>query len=101
DLRRIVGRCLQADPDRRFQVMDDVAMALEEVDLTADAATTGATSPRSRRGLARRVAAIVVVAAAAAGLAWWLKPVRAARPLILTHLTMDSGLTLDPVLSPD
>ena len=101
DLRRIVARCLQPDPDRRFQVMDDVELALEDVDLTADAATTAVASPRSRRGLARRVAAIVVVAAAATGLTWWLKPVRPARTPILTRLTMDSGLTVDPVLSLD
>ena len=99
DLRKIVARCLQPDPSRRFQVMDDVRMALEDVDLAAE--SSAAQIAPGRRAVVLWAALIVVAAAAAAGLAWWLKPDRPARGPVLTRLTMDSGLTNDQALSPD
>jgi Tol biopolymer transport system component/predicted Ser/Thr protein kinase len=97
DLRRIVARCLQTDPDRRFQVMDDVALALEDVDL-ADPAAPGASHSALRPW--HFALATLLVAAAAAGTAWWLKPPPVRVP-VLTRLTVDAGLTTDPALSPD
>jgi eukaryotic-like serine/threonine-protein kinase len=100
DLRRIVRRCLQPDPAHRFQVMDDVRLAIEEAELVDAPPTTPATS---RRWIAFVAAA--GVAFAAIGLATWrLWPSWQGVGIsgrTLTRLTMDSGLTTDPVLSRD
>ena len=106
DLRRIVARCLQPDPDRRFQVMDDVKLALEDVDLAepTGALRTSHVAPGTWHSSLRTwhlALGTLLIAAAAAGVAWRLKPERPARNTTLTRLTMDPGLTTDPVLSPD
>jgi Tol biopolymer transport system component/predicted Ser/Thr protein kinase len=102
DLRRIVAQCLQDDPDRRFQVMDDVKLALEGAELV-DGTSDRAASPgrRSWRRVTVQGAVVAMAVTAAAAVAWRLKPVSPAPTPILTRLTMDSGLTIDPVLSPD
>jgi serine/threonine protein kinase len=47
DLQRIVVRCLKADRDDRFQAMDDVRMALEDVEVAPAMATSTSGSARS------------------------------------------------------
>src|SRR5581483_5387647 len=64
DLQRIVHRCLRKEPSRRFQVMQDVKLALEEVEDDAPAIQA-----RPRRTFS--LAAAVLAAAAIAGVAAW------------------------------
>ena len=57
ELQRIVKRCLRKDPARRFQHMDDVGIALqdlkEESDLAPGASPVVATASKPRRGFRR------------------------------------------------
>jgi Tol biopolymer transport system component/predicted Ser/Thr protein kinase len=99
-LEHLLGQCLRKDPRRRIQRMEDVKIELEQI---RDDAVTGPTPRSSRR--ARLVAASLAglaMAVAAAALMWtW--PREAARTEIapVVRLTFDSGLTIDPALSPD
>ena len=70
DLERIIARCLRKDPERRFQHMDDVKVALEELKEESDSGTAATAAP-SRRPRRRRwaialaavlIALLVVVA---------------------------------------
>jgi Tol biopolymer transport system component len=98
DLRKVVLRCLQPDPEQRFQVIDDVRMALEDADLESE--------PQAAIGRSRRIPVVLSIAAIAgamlvgAAVVWRLTPRTPPGP-VLTRLTLDSGLTTDPALSPD
>src|SRR5271157_2698682 len=75
DLDKIINRCLRKQPERRFQHMDDVRVALEELKEDSDSgklaapATVTRTRPRSWIRLASVLSFLLVLAAA---LAWWL-----------------------------
>ncbi len=101
DLERTIARCLRKDPDRRFQHMADLRIALLDIKEESESARLPA-PPRSRgisgRGLALPLGVAVALTAL---LAWWIMRPRAAPELRLTQLTFDSGLTTDPALSPD
>lgn len=101
DLHRIVRRCLQLDPDHRFQAMEDVRYALEDADVSAGAPAPAAASARRWLVAAGIVLGVIGLMGAAAFAAWKLAPGAAAPSRVLTRLTTDSGLTTDPVLSPD
>jgi len=104
ELERIVNRCLRKDPERRFQLMKELKIALEELKEECDSgrlmASPGiAARPRSRRLWATAVLAVVV---ALSGLAWRLARPREPAPAVgLRQVTFDSGLTSYPALSPD
>jgi serine/threonine protein kinase len=99
DLRKITARCLQPDPVRRFQVMHDVRMSLEDVDLAPDAPPAPARSARGRAVMGG--VAALLAAGAIAAVILWPKALPPPSGHVLTRLTMDSGLTTDPALSPD
>jgi len=108
ELERIVLRCLRKDPNRRFHHMIDLKVALEELKEESESgrpvvAARPVVSP-PRRWLAPALAVMVAAAGAAAGGSmWWLSRSRSAAPpeLVLTRLTSDSGLAMEPALSPD
>ena len=105
ELGRVLTRCLRKDPDRRFQHMGDVRIALEELKEETDSGSIA--SPPVAVGRPRRrwlgvAAAGLLMVAAIAGTIWWMRRSAPAGPgLILSRLTWDSGLTTDPALSPD
>jgi len=69
DLERIIARCLRKDPARRFQHMDDLRVALQEVKEESDSAGASvvpATARRSRRFVQTAIVTAVLVATAAA-----------------------------------
>ena len=108
ELERIIARCLRKDPDHRIRDMADLKLLLEELkDDTESGRTQGTqkTRPRIPGILSWAGAAVLVVLAGAAGAWWWVArsraPVRAPAAGGLTRLTADTGLTTDPVLSPD
>jgi Tol biopolymer transport system component len=107
DLQRIIARCLRKDPARRFQVMADLKVALEELkeesesgSLVPEAPAAGNVARRRRYGV--MTAAGLVLLVAAGTLAWLrLQPRPSGRPATLAQFTFDSGLTVDPALSHD
>ncbi len=112
DLEKIISRCLRKDQERRFQHMDDLKVALQELKEESDSgapagidpATLPATLNKSHWFSKRRQlsAAGLVLSLLVAFLFWWsLGRPKAPRELALTRLTSDSGLTTDAVISPD
>jgi Tol biopolymer transport system component/tRNA A-37 threonylcarbamoyl transferase component Bud32 len=106
DLEKIVARCLRKDPNRRFQNMSDVVVALDELKEESESGKLeAAPAPPKRAFISRRLAvvALAILAVAAAGI-WWLgrsrTPSEAGGP-VLTRLVADPGLNTDPALSPD
>ena len=103
DLEKVILRCLRKDPQRRFQHIGDVKVALQDIKEESD---SGAARPlpagRSRRTpLMVLIAATVVVAAMAA--AWLLRPLRHAEspPMRLLPLTTLTGQESASTFSPD
>lgn len=97
-------RCLRKDPQRRWQTMADLRIALEEVKEESDSGKLA--SPKREQTRPRRwmwpVAAVVGVAAVAAGVAWLATrrppPAFELRP---ERFTVGTGITDWPAISPD
>ena len=103
ELERIVLRCLRKDPDRRFQHMADLKVALEELKEESESgkltpAQSGAA--RSRRWLPVGLAAVIVLmASAVAWLRYHSQPIKTVQRT-LTRLTFN-GVSFSPAISPD
>jgi len=97
-LARIVRRCLEKEPDRRFQSAADLGFALEALSLAP------ASAERPRRRAWWKWAALGASCVIAA-IVYWLgvRPTRPPAPpeTTLRRPTNDSGLTTDAVISPD
>jgi serine/threonine protein kinase len=111
DLEKIIGRCLRKQPERRFQTMADLKVALEELKEESDsgklASAEAGSRARVRRSSALRIAAFgaVLVALLAAGFFWlrWWRGTEAEteKPLVTTMLTTDPEWEGFPSFSPD
>jgi serine/threonine protein kinase len=104
ELERIIGRCLRKDPERRFQAMPDLKVALEELKQESDSGTLGAlAAPQPRRP--SRVAWIVAFSAIGIILAvalWFARSVQRPEPLLRSvPLTTYPGFQGIPSFSPD
>ena len=105
ELARLINRCLRKDPARRFQHMDDVKVALDELKEESDSGaleTTGVakTKPRRRLTWAYGVAAGLIIAAVGV----WLILSRGGAPempLVAVPLTSYTGSESSPSFSPD
>jgi eukaryotic-like serine/threonine-protein kinase len=107
DLEKIIARCLRKDVARRFQHMDDVKVALEELKEESDSGrlAAGEITPRKARRSPLVVATLGVLLALVGVAAWMMRP----RPggstvepsLKLRQLTQDAGLTAYPAISSD
>jgi eukaryotic-like serine/threonine-protein kinase len=104
ELERIINRCLRKDPERRFQHMADIKVALQELKEEFDLGPLAGTPPLvrpARRTWIWAAVGIVVVAIAVAG---WLfrgttkKP--ASTPEVVP-LTSYAGFERSPSFSPD
>jgi Tol biopolymer transport system component len=100
-LRAIIDRCLEKEPDRRFQRAGEVRASLETI-------PTGAGS--SQVAVRRRIApprwawaALLAIALAAAGYAGWrtLRSAEPTDPIRANALTTFPGQELYPSISPD
>jgi len=106
DLEKSILRCLRKDPDKRFQHMDDVCVALEELKEESDSGRLGVGVPAPARGLTRRrlmygaAAACVLLAAAALAWRWAVPPAPPLAPR-LVPLTTFPGNEGRPAFSPD
>ncbi len=110
ELERIVLRCLRKDPQRRWQAMADLAVALEdlkeEVDSGKVSAVAGAPARPARRGrMLVGVLGLVALAAAAAGGWWFWRRAAVSTPAPVAYelerLTFDSASAFSPAISPD
>ena len=110
EVERIVNRCLRKEPRRRFQHMDDLMVALEELKEESDSGKlrAGPTPLMPVRGWspAAQISIAFVLLVAVAGASWWLGQSGSSdrevpQKSVLASLTSDSGLTYQPSLSPD
>jgi Tol biopolymer transport system component len=103
DLEKLILRCLRKDPQRRFQHIDDVKIALQDIkeESDSDARAAAPAARARRRGLV--VALAVTVMLGSAGTAWVLRSHRAAAvpPLHVVSLTTLRGEEHQPTFSPD
>jgi Tol biopolymer transport system component/predicted Ser/Thr protein kinase len=110
DLEKIVARCMRKDPGRRFQLMEDVKIALEELKEESDSGklTTGtpAQLATTRKPPNRLLAAgLLALGLALIGTGIWLRVfhpgVTGGPPPRVVPLTSYPGLEIQPALSPD
>src|SRR5262245_8299381 len=103
-LDRLVARCLEKNPDERFQSSRDLAYALRES--TAGSGTVAIAPPPGARKARPRIAFAVVAAAAAFVAGWLLRPILSrgedppayGRVVRLSHRAANA---FAPALSPD
>ena len=100
ELGRIIARCLRKDPGRRFQHMEDLKVALEEVKEESDSgAAAMLTAPPRRRWLWAALLPVLLVAGFFAWRMWW--PRQPEEPLRAVDLVTVPGLKGSPSFSPD
>jgi Tol biopolymer transport system component len=106
DLEKIISRCLRKDPDRRFQHMGDVKVALEELKEESDSGKLTSIIPQSGFGATKSQrlwtlagTAVLLIAATAVGLLF-LRPRSHPAPKIVP-LTSYPGRQITPAFSPD
>lgn len=105
-LERVILRCLRKDPNRRYQHMSEVRIALEDVrdelfPRTPSPATPAAVARERRwssRGVTASMGALLVILA---GIAWWASRKLPPSEPALVRLTSDAGLSTDPAISRD
>ena len=102
DLEKVILRCLRKEPERRFQHIGDVKVALQEIKEESESrATQPVIVPRRRRvGLIAAITSIVLVMALAT---WrlWSSSSGAAPPLRVVPLTALNGYENSPTFSLD
>jgi serine/threonine protein kinase len=90
ELERIIGRCLRKSPERRFQAMPDLKVALEELKEESDSGTLSAAPAPARQRDRRLVWAAVLLAAVAigAGALWFVRSAAQAPETVLTAVPL-------------
>ncbi|HET8549180.1 MAG TPA: protein kinase, partial [Bryobacteraceae bacterium] len=109
ELNRILRRCLEKSPERRWQSMADVRMALEDVRqdlhsglLNQPAAATAEVRPaRISRWLAIAAVALLAAVAVPAVFLWRRGPSAPQERYAIRALTFDAGANVSPAISPD
>jgi serine/threonine protein kinase/Tol biopolymer transport system component len=103
ELDRVLTRCLRKDPDRRFQHMVDLKVALEELKEESDSRRLGGVAAPPRRRSRTLFAALAVgTGLALAAITWMLEtPGKPSPPQTIVPLTAYTGSELFPTFSPD
>jgi serine/threonine protein kinase/Tol biopolymer transport system component len=104
ELERVVMRCLRKDPERRFQHMADLKVALEELKEESDSGKLATVQlPGAIRGRKTTIYGLsaAVLLLAVAGSALW-RSSRPQKPVqrVFTRLTAN-GVSFGPTISPD
>jgi serine/threonine protein kinase/Tol biopolymer transport system component len=104
-LEAVILRCIRKDPDRRFQSMLEVKIALEDLKEQVPSGrrtrSFAPLEPLHKSFPLWTVALSLLVLAASAGLWLWRSaPPKTLEP-VLQRLTTDSGLSVDPAISRD
>jgi len=103
ELHRMLARCLEKNPDARYQSARDLGSELRRLAGGLDQRTIAPVARGRWQRVAVIVAAVVGIALAAAGWARW-KPDAASGDMAFTNprqLTFAQGAELDPTWSPD
>ena len=102
DLERVILRCLQKDPDRRFQHMADVKVELQEIKEESDSRPAAAPAPPRRRRRSWLAAALAgaLLLAVAVWLRWRPREIELAPPRLVPLTSMRGDVT-HPTFSPD
>jgi serine/threonine protein kinase/Tol biopolymer transport system component len=100
-LQRVVHRCLDKNPEQRFQSASDLAFALEALSDSGSSSALPSLKMQTRRVHWWAAAALVLGICAMGALFYLTRSPKAPIAPTLTRLTWDSGLTADPALSPD
>ena len=109
ELERVITRCLRKDPERRWQAMADVKVALRELKEESDSGALAASAPAvSRPRRAWAVAAVLILGhrAGVIGTFVWRsaarhRPESAALPFTAIPLTTYPGREQQPSFAPD
>jgi eukaryotic-like serine/threonine-protein kinase len=103
DLEKVILRCLRKDPDRRYQHMADVKVALQDITDDRESASAAAVSPSShrRRWVGAGLAGILTLIAATALLLLRSHEGTDTPTPRVVPLTALSGIEAFPALSPD
>jgi serine/threonine protein kinase/dipeptidyl aminopeptidase/acylaminoacyl peptidase len=104
DLEKLISRCLRKQPERRFQHVDDVKIALQELKEESDSGELAgpAVSPaRTRRATYALIAALAVLAVAVGAWYYLRRPAPTEAALSVAPLTSYPGLESQPAFSPD
>jgi Tol biopolymer transport system component len=92
-LQRVVHRCLEKNPEQRFQSASDMAFALEALSDTGMTPSTGSHAhlgePASRRGIAIAAAALAVLLGVGALAYVWITPAAVPKVSNYVQLTHD------------
>jgi Tol biopolymer transport system component len=102
DLEKVILRCLQKEPDRRFHHMADVKVELQEVKEESDSQPAAAQAPAGRRRrwwLAAALGAALLLAVAG-WLRWRPRGIQLAPPRLVPLTSMRGDVT-HPTFSPD
>ena len=97
ELARIVGRCLEKDPDQRFQSAADLRFALQ----ASSPSLPPTAAPQQRVRLKWAIAAVALVAGAGGVWLWLSRPLASPRVTGIVQITHDGRLTENdcPLLS--
>jgi Tol biopolymer transport system component len=108
EVDRLLARCLRKDPQRRWQTISDLKVALQDMKEDSESGKLPAAgrSASAKKRPAAPVLAGAFLLLAIAGAAVLLKlfvfkPAKSEATYQTTRLTFDSGLTVAPALSPD
>jgi serine/threonine protein kinase len=104
ELERILARCLRKDPQRRWQTMSDLKVALQDLKEDSESGRLQAAVPAGRRKnkiVFPVAAAVLLIAAAVIIFKLAGRKPEAPSEFEITPLTFDSGVTAFPSLSPD
>ncbi len=108
EAERLLARCLRKDPQRRWQTISDLKVALQDMKEDSESGKLPAAGPAAR-GKKRHAALALGIAGAVLGLAaaasllrvFVFKPSKKEAAFESTRLTFDPGMTTTPALSPD
>ncbi len=100
-LARVVHRCLEKNPEQRFQSASDLAFALEALSDSSGSTGIGIARAAPRKSYLWALAAVVLGVLTLGAILYFIRSPRAIATPTLTRLTWDSGLTTDPALSQD
>jgi eukaryotic-like serine/threonine-protein kinase len=101
DLDKIINRCLRKDPERRFQNMADVKVALVELKEESESGGLGRPIVAERRGRWWWASAVALIAMLAAVSAWYLRRGAPESSMASIPLTTYIGSESMPTFSPD
>ena len=101
DLDKAILRCLRKDPERRFQHVDDVKVALQEIKEDSESGSTSPLPERGKRRGRRAIAAFGSIVVLTIASLIWSRRAPPPPPPQVVPLTALNGSEVYPTFSPD